>query len=90
MQPQNEQDVIETIIYAKSHSIPLAARSGHHCVTTTMNRLQNGILLDMRGINDLKFDPEKLEVTVGGGVLLDDFTKFVHSCGMEVSQYSFP
>jgi FAD/FMN-containing dehydrogenase len=53
-----------------------------------MSRLKNGILLDMRSINSMQFDAQKQQVTVGGGVLLDEFTKFVHTCGMEISKSS--
>ncbi|RDW68614.1 FAD linked oxidase [Coleophoma crateriformis] len=90
VRPVCEKDVVETIKYARSQAIPFAARSGHHCVTTTMGQLQNGILLDMRSIKHTEFDAEKQEVTIGGGILLDDFTKFVHSLGMEVTVGSCP
>jgi FAD/FMN-containing dehydrogenase len=86
VRPQCEQDVVEVITFARTQGIPLAARSGHHCVTTTMKQLQDGILLDMRSINHMSFDAEKREVTIGGGVLVDDFTKYVHNIGMEVSK----
>ncbi len=88
VRPQCEQDVVQVVKYAKSRGIPLAARSGHHCVTTTMKGLQNGIVLDMRSINDMDFDAQKLQVTVGGGVLVDDFTKYLYGLGMEVSKSS--
>ena len=88
VRPRCEQDVVQVVKYAKSRGIPLAARSGHHCVTTTMKGLQNGIVLDMRSINNMDFDAKKLEVTVGGGVLVDDFTKYLYGLGMEVSKSS--
>jgi FAD/FMN-containing dehydrogenase len=53
-----------------------------------MKQLQNGIVLDMRSINHMQFDAQKQQVTVGGGILVDDFTKYVHSLGMEVSKSS--
>ena len=53
-----------------------------------MKGLQNGIILDMRSVAHMKFDEQKLQVTVGGGVLVDDFTKYLFSLGMEVSKSS--
>ncbi|KAK7956629.1 FAD-linked oxidoreductase alt4 [Apiospora aurea] len=50
-----------------------------------MRHLQNGILIDMRTLNGLTFDEEGRTVTVGGGVITDNFVKFIHKVGMEVS-----
>lgn len=51
-----------------------------------MRHLQNGILIDMRSLNSLDFDEEKRQVTVGGGVITDDFVRFLEGKGMEVSK----
>lgn len=51
-----------------------------------MRRLQSGILIDMRTLNGLSFDEEGQTVTVGGGVITDDFVKFIYKMGMEVSK----
>lgn len=51
-----------------------------------MRQLKNGILIDMRSLNKLEFDPHLRQVTVGGGVITDDFVKFLQSIGMEVSK----
>lgn len=82
----SDDDVIEIVKYAKSKGVPFAPRSGHHAVTTTMRHLKNGILIDMRSLNKLSFDAENRQVTVGGGVITDDFVKFLQSVGMEVSE----
>lgn len=50
-----------------------------------MRELKNGILIDMRPIKHMRFDPSKLEVTVGGGVITDDFAHFLQQNGVEVS-----
>lgn len=71
--------------YAQAKGLPFAPRAGHHCVTTTMRHLQNGILIDMRSLNSMAFDPETRQVTVGGGAITDDFVRFLETHGMEVS-----
>ncbi|TDZ74705.1 FAD-linked oxidoreductase alt4 [Colletotrichum trifolii] len=83
--PGCDQDVVEIVKYATDNDVPFSPRSGHHAVTTTMRHLKNGILIDMRSLNKLAFDAEKREVTVGGGVITDDFVKYLQSIGMEVS-----
>lgn len=34
----------------------------------------------------MTFSPEQRLVTVGGGTIMDDFTRYVHGLGMEVSK----
>ncbi|KAJ4397512.1 FAD-linked oxidoreductase alt4 [Gnomoniopsis smithogilvyi] len=55
-----------------------------------MRHLQNGILIDMRSLNSLSFNSDKRQVTVGGGVITDDFVRFLESKGMEVNVGSCP
>lgn len=71
--------------YAQARGLPFAPRAGHHCVTTTMRHLQNGILIDMRSLNSIELDPETRQVTVGGGVITDDLVHFLEDHGLEVS-----
>lgn len=89
MRPSCEDDVVVTIRYSREKGIPFSPRAGHHCVTTTMRHLQNGILIDMRSLNGLSFNEEEQQVTVGGGVITDDFVRFLESKGMEVSKFVF-
>ncbi|KAK2025631.1 FAD binding domain-containing protein [Colletotrichum zoysiae] len=90
VEPGCDEDVIEVMRYARERGIPFAPRSGHHAVTTTMRHLKNGILIDMRPLNKLTFDAENQQVTVGGGVITDDFVKFLQSVCMEVNVGSCP
>ncbi|KAK1689680.1 FAD binding domain-containing protein [Colletotrichum godetiae] len=90
VEPACEEDVIQVMKYARQKGIPFAPRSGHHAVTTTMRYLKDGILIDMRPLNKLEFDTDKRQVTVGGGVITDNFVKFLGSVGMEVNVGSCP
>lgn len=51
-----------------------------------MRHLKDGILIDMRSLKGLYFDEENRQVTVGGGVITDDFVRFLENKGMEVSK----
>lgn len=86
VRPGTDGDVAATVKYARDKGVPFSPRAGHHCVTTTMRHLKNGILLDMRSLNGLVFDQEKRHVTVGGGVITDDFVRFLEDKKMEVSK----
>ncbi|OLN92085.1 6-hydroxy-D-nicotine oxidase 2 [Colletotrichum chlorophyti] len=90
IEPGCEEDVIQIVKYARESGLPFSPRSGHHAVTTTMRHLKNGILIDMRTLNKLEFDAGSMQVTAGGGVITDDFVKFLQSVNMEVNVGSCP
>ncbi|PQE12470.1 FAD binding domain-containing protein [Rutstroemia sp. NJR-2017a BBW] len=86
VKPLEERDVVETVNYARSRGIPFVARVGGHSLTTSLRRLQNAIVIDMRGLNSIKFDKEKRQVTAGGGVQTGQFANATYGYGMEVSE----
>ncbi|KAB2110233.1 hypothetical protein AG0111_0g2008 [Alternaria gaisen] len=88
--PVCEDDVIEVVKYAREKGIPFTPRGGHHSVTTTMGRFRNGICINMRPLNQMRWDAEKRHVTIGGGAITDEFVRFVHDLGMEVNVGSCP
>jgi FAD/FMN-containing dehydrogenase len=81
-----ENDVMEIVNYAREKGIPFTPRGGHHAVTSTMRHFQNGICINMRPLNHMRWDAKQQHVTVGGGALTDEFVRFVHDLGMEVSK----
>ncbi|KAF7195617.1 FAD-linked oxidoreductase alt4 [Pseudocercospora fuligena] len=90
--PAREQDVVEVVKFCARNNVPFAPRSGHHCVTTSMRHLQNGLLIDMRSLNGAKLNLNggAKEVTVGGGILTDDFVSFLQTNNLEVNVGSCP
>lgn len=86
VRPGTGDDVAAIVKYARQKGVPFSPRAGHHCVTTTMRHLTNGILIDMRSLNGMSFEEERRHVTIGGGVITDDFVRFLESRGMEVSK----
>ena len=52
VRPAYEKDVAKTIQYAQANGLPFAPRAGHHCVSTTMRHLKDGVLLEMRDENN--------------------------------------
>ena len=62
------------------------ARTGGHSLTTSSKRVQGGIVIDMRGLNGVKYDTTKKQMTIGGGVTTGEFANATFSRGMEVSK----
>ncbi|KAL8783268.1 MAG: hypothetical protein Q9213_004744 [Squamulea squamosa] len=85
-----ERDVVETVNYARSRGIPFMARTGGHSLTTSSRGIQRGIILDMRGLNVVRYDTSKQQMTVGGGVTTGEFANATFSRGMEVTVGSCP
>ncbi|KAI1302456.1 FAD binding domain-containing protein [Xylaria venustula] len=85
-----ENDVIETVNYARSRGIQFAVRAGGHSLTSSLRRIRNAILIDMRGLNGLQYDSKKRQMTVGGGITTGEFANATHSRGMEVTVGSCP
>ncbi|TGO77402.1 hypothetical protein BELL_0109g00040 [Botrytis elliptica] len=81
-----EADVVETVNYARLRGIPFAARVGGHSLTTSLRRVKNGIVIDLRGLNSITFDSEKQQITAGGGVQTGQMANATYARGMEVSE----
>jgi FAD/FMN-containing dehydrogenase len=86
VEPDCESDVVEVVKYARQKDIPFTPRGGHHAVTSSMRHFQNGICINMRSLNQMRWDDKQQHVTAGGGALTDEFVRFVHDLGMEVSE----
>jgi FAD/FMN-containing dehydrogenase len=61
----HDGDVARAVAWARAESVPLVVRGGGHsyagyCVST-------GLVLDLRNLAGIRFDPDTGQVTVGGG-----------------------
>ncbi|KAL8767029.1 MAG: hypothetical protein Q9194_006104 [Teloschistes cf. exilis] len=79
-----EDDVVEVVNYARARRIPFMARTGGHSLTTSPRRIQDGLVIDMRGLNSVRYDVAKQQMTIGGGVTTGEFANATFSRGMEV------
>ena len=57
-------------------------------MTTSLRHIQNGIVIDMRGLNKVRYDEKTEQMTVGGGINTGEFANATHAQGMEVSKYN--
>jgi 2-polyprenyl-6-methoxyphenol hydroxylase-like FAD-dependent oxidoreductase/FAD/FMN-containing dehydrogenase len=59
-------DVVAALAYARGHGLPVAARSGGHSYTGA-SVVGDGVVLDLRAMDDVSYDAGEGLVRVGGG-----------------------
>jgi len=59
-------DVAKAIIWARDHGMPITPRGGGHSYAG-FSLAPDGLVLDLRGLDDMRIDAETGLVTVGGG-----------------------
>ncbi|NUS73531.1 MAG: FAD-binding oxidoreductase [Corynebacteriales bacterium] len=67
------QDVQKAIALAREHKLPLAIRSGGHS-PAGHGAVQDGIVLDVRGLDDLDIDPATRTAWAGAGITAGAYT----------------
>ncbi len=62
----SSQDVVRSMAWADSFSLPIAIRAGGHSTGGYSNT--RGLQLDLAGLGAVSYDPETTLLTIGGGV----------------------
>ncbi|OBS25095.1 hypothetical protein FPOA_05630 [Fusarium poae] len=62
-----ETDVQEAVRYANQNRIPFLARSGGHGATEALQLAKDVLVVDIRGMNDIKIAESGNHATIGGG-----------------------
>src|SRR5215212_8939365 len=65
-------DVVACVNFARDNGMALAVRSGGHSVAG-MSVCDDGILIDLAGLNHVNVDPDARTARAGGGVLWSEF-----------------
>jgi FAD/FMN-containing dehydrogenase len=60
-------DVASAVIVARTHGLPLSARGGGHSVAGH-GLVEGGLTLDLRGLDELRVDPDRRIASLGGGL----------------------
>lgn len=77
----DEADVMAVIHFVRERGLNLAVRSGGHSVPG-YGVVDDGVVLDMREIRNVRVDPERRIARVGGGALLGEVDHATHAHGL--------
>lgn len=78
---RDTRDVRDAIAFARDSGLELAVRGGGHSVSGASLR-EDGVVLDVRGLNDIRVDVPGLTVTVGGGATTAEADAALQALGL--------
>ncbi|MDZ7708364.1 MAG: FAD-binding oxidoreductase [Trueperaceae bacterium] len=76
-------DVIATVAFARDHGLPLAVRGGGHN-GGGLGSVDDGVLLDLAGLNGVRIDAEARTARVEGGATWGKVDHAAHAFGLAV------
>jgi FAD/FMN-containing dehydrogenase len=76
-------DVIATVAFARDHGLPLAVRGGGHS-GGGLSSVDDGVLLDLSGLNGVRIDAEARTARVEGGATWGKVDHASHAFGLAV------
>ncbi|HLH77994.1 MAG TPA: FAD-binding oxidoreductase [Candidatus Binataceae bacterium] len=82
------QDVSQAILWARQNDIPLVARSGGHSYAGYSTT--NGLMIDLKLINQIQYDSGSGIVTIGGGVLNSALYQALQPLGVAITHGRCP
>lgn len=80
VQCENRTDVALAVAFARDHGLEIAVRGGGHSVAGLA--LTDGLVIDLRRMNDVSVDPVARTATVGGGAIMADLDRACAAHGL--------
>lgn len=71
---------------AKALNISILGTGGRHGYTTTLQKLQNGLAIDLSKLDTVKVDQSAGTLTIGGGVRVGQIFDPVYNAGFELRE----
>jgi FAD/FMN-containing dehydrogenase len=79
----NTQDVVSAVNFARDNNMLLSVRGGGHNVAGLAVN-DDGLVIDLSGLKDVKVDPVSRIVRAGGGVLIGELDEATQRFGLAV------
>ncbi|KAI0883032.1 FAD-binding domain-containing protein [Annulohypoxylon maeteangense] len=79
-----EADVQATVQYLVKKNIPFLAQNGGHGWSGAFTLGQNGVLINLRGLNSTTFSADKTQVTIGGGAAIHEVIEQAYANDVQV------
>lgn len=77
----DEQDVINSVNFARTHNLVLAIRGGGHNVAG-LGTCEGGLVINLSGMNEVVVDPDQQIASVSGGATWADVDRATQAFGM--------
>jgi len=74
-------DVVAAVAFARERGLPIAVRSGGHSIAG-WSVCEGGLLIDLRGMNEVAVDPVAKRARAGGGTLWGEFDAATQAYGL--------
>jgi FAD/FMN-containing dehydrogenase len=82
-QPQSPQDVVAALAYARENDLVVAVRCGGHSMPGH-SVCDDGMVIDLRALSEVRVHPVARRATVGGGTLLGEVDRATQAHGLVV------
>lgn len=83
VEAENDADVIAALAFARANGHPLAVRGGAHSVPG-YGTCDDGVVLDLSRIRNVRVDPDARTARVGGGAEIGQLDHATHAYGLAV------
>lgn len=77
----NDQDVVASVNFARTHNLVLAVRGGGHNVAG-LGTCEGGLVINLSGMNEVEVDPDQRIASVSGGATWADVDKVTQVYGL--------
>ena len=78
---ESADDVIEALAFARDNELEVSVRAGGHSVAG-LSLNDEGLVLDVRGMNEIAVDPERRTTRVGGGATWSEVDRATQEHGL--------
>jgi FAD/FMN-containing dehydrogenase len=75
------REIAQAIAFARGHGLPLAVRAGGHSVAG-LSLVDDGLVIDVRGMDAIEIDPGRRIARVGGGATWSQFDRAAQPHGL--------